>query len=67
MLDEDSSDSDSDNKVEWQKDAGEYSQRIWQWWKPRRVDFPVHATALQLIVLVQLSSCSIEREFSKLE
>ncbi|KAL7540988.1 hypothetical protein ACHAXR_010540 [Thalassiosira sp. AJA248-18] len=57
----------SEDAVDWKHDAGEYAQRIWQWWKPRRKDFPFHAMALRLIVLVQLSSCSVERVFSKLE
>ena len=45
------------------------AERIWQWWKPatRRSKFPFHALALRLIVLTQLSSCSVERVFSKLE
>ena len=42
----------------WKDDAGEYAERIWQWWKPetRRTKFPFHALALRLIVLTQLSS-----------
>ena len=56
-------------EVDWKDDAGEYAERIWQWWKPetRRTKFPFHALALRLIVLTQLSSCSVERVFSKLE
>ena len=53
--------------IPWEKDAGEYSERIWQWWKARRDDFPLHALALRLVVLAQLSSCSVERVFSKLK
>ena len=53
--------------IPWQQDAGEYSERIWQWWKARRDDFPAHALALRLVVLAQLSSCSVERVFSKLK
>ena len=52
---------------EWMKDAGEYLERVWQWCKERRHDFPAHALALRLVVLVQLSSCSVERVFSKLD
>ena len=48
-------------------DAGEYSERIFAWMKPRRQKFPYHALALRLVVLTQLSSCSVERVFSKLE
>ena len=56
-------------EVGWKDDAGEYAERIWQWWKPetRRTKFPFHALALRLIVLTQLSSCSVEHVFSKLE
>ena len=39
-----------------------YRQRVW-----RRHDFPAYALALRLVVLVQLSSCSVERVFSKLD
>ncbi len=54
-------------EIPWNEDAGEYSERIWQWWKARRDKFPVHALALRLVVLAQLSSCSVERVFSKLK
>lgn len=53
--------------VDWKKDAGEYAERIWAWWRPRRSGFPFHALALRLVVLTQLSSCSVERVFSKLD
>ena len=53
--------------LDWKEDAGDYSQRIWQWWKGRKDKFPYHGTAIRLIVLAQLSSCSVERVFSKLE
>lgn len=54
-------------EVDWKRDAGEYAQRIWQWWKPRKDKFPHHGLAIRLVVLLQLSSCSVERVFSKLE
>ena len=57
----------SAESFDFRDDAGEYSQRIFAWWKPRRDDFPYFALALRLIVLAQLSSCSVERVFSKLE
>ena len=57
----------SDSTMDWKEDAGEYAQRIWQWWKPRRNRYPYHALAIRLCVLAQLSSCSVERVFSKLE
>ena len=53
--------------LDWKQDAGEYAQRIWHWWKPRKDKFPYHGLAIRLIVLAQLSSCSVERVFSKLE
>lgn len=53
--------------INWQTDAGEYAERIWQWWKPHMKTFPVHGLVLCLIVLAQLSSCSVEKVFSKLK
>jgi len=53
--------------LKWEDDAGEYAERIWYWWKPRVTEFPIHALVLRLVVLVQLSSCCIERVFSKLK
>jgi hypothetical protein len=53
--------------LDWKQDAGEYAQRIWQWWKPMRKKFPIHGVAIRLIVLAQLSSCSVERVFSRLD
>jgi len=41
-------------EMKWSEDAGEYSERIWQWWKARRHNFPHHALALRLVVLAQL-------------
>ena len=45
----------------------ELAHCIFQWWKPRKGRYPYHGLAIRLIVLVQLSSCSVERVFSKLE
>ena len=53
-------------ELDWRKDDGEYACRIWEWWSPRVKDFPVFAVALRLVVLTQLSSCSVERVFSRL-
>ena len=58
---------EKDTVLDWKQDAGEYAQRIWHWWKPRKDQFPNHGLAIRLIVLAQLSSCSVERVFSKLE
>ena len=57
----------TDSSLDWRNDAGEYAQRIWKWWKPRKDKYPCHSLAIRLIVLAQLSSCSVERVFSKLE
>ena len=38
-----------------------------EWWKARKDRYPCHGLAIRLIVLAQLSSCSVERVFSKLE
>ena len=58
---------DGNTETEWRKDAGEYAQKIWAWWKPRKDKFPYHGLAVRLLVLAQLSSCSVERVFSILE
>ena len=48
-----------DTVFDWKLDDGEYAQRIWQWWKSRKDKFLHHGLALRLIVLAQLSSCSV--------
>ena len=53
--------------LDWNNDAGEYAQRIRKWWKPRKHKYPFHGVDICLIFLAQLSSCSVERVFSKLE
>ena len=52
--------------MDWKKDPGEYARRIWEWWRARVEEFPYHALARRLIVLSQLSSCSVECVFSRL-
>ena len=52
--------------MDWKEDAGEYARRIWEWWRIRVQEFPCHALAIRLVVLSQLSSCSVERVFSRL-
>ena len=49
--------------LNWKKDAGEYATRIWKWWKSHRQRFPYHAMAIRLVVIAQLSSCSVDRVF----
>ena len=53
--------------LDWKTDDGEYSCRIWEWWKSRVNKFPYFSRALRLVVLSQLSSCSVERVFSRLQ
>ena len=63
--------SDADNVDEdWRKDAGERAYRIWEWWRPivaDGTDFPCFSKTLQLIGLLQVSSCAVERVFSVLQ
>ena len=58
---------DKDTVLDWKFDDGEYSCRIWEWWRARIVKFPFLGLALRLVVLCQLSSCSVERVFSRLK
>ena len=53
--------------LDWKLDDGEYACGIWEWWRARITDFPCFALALRLMVLSQLSSCSVERVFSRLK
>ena len=55
------------NDMDWKNDAGEYARRIWEWWRTRVEEFPCHAVVIRLVVLSQLSSCSVERVFSRLQ
>ena len=56
----------NEDDMDWKNDAGEYARRIWEWWRTRVDEFPCHAFAIRLVVLSQLSSCSVERVFSRL-
>ena len=53
--------------MDWKKDAEAYAHRIWEWWIPRVDQFPCHALSLRLVVLAQMSSCSVEHVFSRLQ
>lgn len=58
-----------DHDFDWKKDPGEKARRIWEWWKVRLLGshgFPHYKKAQRLVVLAQLSSCSVERVFSQL-
>ena len=55
---------------DWRKDAGELSTCIWDWWRLIIVDggeFPYFSKALQLIGLIQVSSCAVEKVLSALQ
>lgn len=54
-------------ELEWWQDDAEYASRIWEWWKVRGQRFPYYGVAIRLVVLSQLSSCSVERVFSRLK
>ena len=59
-----------DHDFDWKKDPGEKACRIWEWWKVRLLGshgFHHYKMALRLVVLAQLSSCSVERVFSQLK
>ena len=56
--------------LDWKDDPGERATRIWKWWKIRMIDnddFRFFREALRLVVLTQISSCSVERVFSQLK
>jgi len=56
---------------DWREDPGELSRRIYGWWCaqfkfcPKKIYY--FTLALRLVVLVQTSSCSVERIFSQLQ
>jgi hypothetical protein len=50
----------------WQDDKAEVARRIWEWWRLHREKFTYFKDAVRLVVLVQVSSASIERVFSRL-
>ena len=58
-----------DFQFDWKNDPGEKSIRISEWWKVRFVvdtdqtQFPCFRLAIRLVVLSQMSSCSVERVF----
>ena len=54
-------------ELAWMYDDAEYASRIWEWWKLRVRKFHFYAVAIRLVVLVQMSSCSVERVFSRLK
>ena len=60
---------DDDHEMDWKRDPGEKASRIWEFWRARFFDstkFNHYKNALRLVVLTQLSSCAVERVFSRL-
>ena len=53
--------------LDWKLDSVEYACRIWEWWRTKKNNFPCFASSLRLVVLAQLSSCFVERVFSRLK
>jgi hypothetical protein len=66
---------DNDGRIndydDWKEDPGELARRIYGWWCvqyklcPKKIYY--FTLALRLVVLVQTSSCSVERIFSQLQ
>ena len=57
-----------DEALHWEIDPGEKARRIWEWWRSRFIvntnsHLQTFEVVLRRIVLVQLSSCSIEKVF----
>jgi hypothetical protein len=65
--DDPSTDSREGRYRTWEDDPGEQARRIWIWWLDRFDRFSAFAKAARLIVLIQTSSASVERLFSKLK
>ena len=51
----------------WKDDHIEVARRAWEWWRLHRDKFVYLSIAARLIVLVQVSSASVERVFSQLK
>jgi len=61
---------DDNEQFDWKEDPGERACNIWEWWRVRLLDsnkFPSFKKALRFVVLAQLSSCAVERVFSRLK
>ena len=57
---------DKNTVLDYKRDDGDYACRIWEQWRPRMTKFPCFGLALRLVVLCQLSSCSVEHILSGL-
>ena len=53
--------------MDWRYDPGECAELISQWWKPRQAHHRVCYMALLLIVLVAMTSCSVEKVLLRLQ
>jgi hypothetical protein len=51
----------------WKDDPAELARRVWEWWRGRMNRFTFFKEAVLLVVLVQVSSASVERVFSQLK
>ena len=56
--------------LHWREDPGKLARRIFEWWKIRihgvsNTDFIFFAIAIRLAILLQVSSCDVERGFSQ--
>lgn len=53
----------------WKKDPIEKSRRIWEWWRANHIVLSINyfVLAVRLVVLVQISSASVERIFSQVK
>jgi hypothetical protein len=50
----------------WKASPLEVARHVWEWWRLHRAKHFYLQTAVRLIMLVQVSSCSVERVFSRL-
>lgn len=51
----------------WLDDPVEKARRLWEWWRVHHGKFTYFSMAARLIVLVQASSCAVERVFSQVK
>ena len=51
----------------WRDDPIEKARRIWEWWRIHHSKFVFFSKAVRLVVLVQVSSCAVERVFSQVK
>jgi hypothetical protein len=54
-------------QASWKSDGTEVAGQVWEWWKAKGGRFTYFKDAVRLVVLVQVSSASIERVFLQLK